>query len=128
MRAFGDMPSSIAAVEAEAASANLEGGLKVYRIHRLLVLVQCHLLVDSDGFPVGVAGDDLRLGVSEALYLRDPDSNGLELCWDRPREEWPRTPQGDLAMTTLPLDLDDLLREVGAGNESSKIGRGPLDL
>jgi catechol 2,3-dioxygenase len=48
-------------------------------------------------------------GVSEAIYLRDPDGNGVELYWDRPREQWPRTPKGDLAMVTQPLDLDDLL-------------------
>jgi catechol 2,3-dioxygenase len=48
-------------------------------------------------------------GVSEALYLRDPDQNGVELYWDRPREEWPRTPSGDLAMHTRALDLRKLL-------------------
>jgi catechol 2,3-dioxygenase len=48
-------------------------------------------------------------GVSEALYLRDPDNNGVELYWDRPQEEWPRTPDGGLAMYTRPLDLDSLL-------------------
>jgi catechol 2,3-dioxygenase len=50
-------------------------------------------------------------GVSEALYLRDPDQNGVELYWDRPKESWPRGPKGELAMFTVPLDLDDLLRE-----------------
>jgi catechol 2,3-dioxygenase len=50
-------------------------------------------------------------GVSEALYLRDPDSNGIELYWDRPRSEWPLTADGELAMVTAPLDLRDLLRE-----------------
>ena len=50
-------------------------------------------------------------GVSEALYLRDPDSNGVELCWDRPRELWPRSPTGDVQMFTRPLDLGDLLAE-----------------
>jgi catechol 2,3-dioxygenase len=48
-------------------------------------------------------------GVSEALYLRDPDQNGIELYWDRPREEWTRTPQGEIAMVTRPLDLASLL-------------------
>ncbi len=43
-------------------------------------------------------------GVSEALYLRDPDYNGVELYWDRPQEAWPRTPQGELAMFSLRLD------------------------
>jgi catechol 2,3-dioxygenase len=50
-------------------------------------------------------------GVSEALYLRDPDENGVELYWDRPKESWPRTPEGELAMFSRPLDLDGLLRE-----------------
>jgi len=49
-------------------------------------------------------------GVSEALYLRDPDDNGLELYWDRPKEQWPRTADGGLAMVTQRLDLRDLLR------------------
>jgi catechol 2,3-dioxygenase len=48
-------------------------------------------------------------GVSLALYLRDPDENGVELYWDRPPEAWPRTAQGDLAMFTRPLDLAALL-------------------
>lgn len=50
-------------------------------------------------------------GVSEALYLRDPDNNGVELYWDRPREQWPRGADGGLAMFTRPLDLEDLLRD-----------------
>jgi catechol 2,3-dioxygenase len=49
-------------------------------------------------------------GVSEALYLRDPDGNGVELYWDRPRDQWPRTPDGQLAMFTHRLDLDALLK------------------
>ena len=52
-------------------------------------------------------------GVSEALYLRDPDNNGVELYWDRPKEQWPRTPDGGLAMFTHALDLDALLKEAG---------------
>ena len=50
-------------------------------------------------------------GVSEALYLRDPDENGVELYCDRPREQWPRTPTGELTMFTRALDLDALLKE-----------------
>ncbi len=50
-------------------------------------------------------------GVSEALYLRDPDGNGVELYWDRPQDQWPRSAQGELEMHTHPLDLQDLLRE-----------------
>ena len=52
-------------------------------------------------------------GVSEAIYLRDPDGNGVELYRDRPKAEWPRTAGGEIAMFTAPLDLDDLLREAG---------------
>jgi catechol 2,3-dioxygenase len=48
-------------------------------------------------------------GVSEALYLRDPDENGVELYWDRPREKWPRDEQGNLSMYTRALDLEELL-------------------
>ena len=58
------------------------------------------------GIPLEGASDH---GVSEALYLRDPDDNGIELYWDRPIGEWPRTPEGGLAMFTKPLDLDLLL-------------------
>ena len=53
-------------------------------------------------------------GVSEALYLRDPDGNGVELYWDRPREDWPRDSEGNLRMVTERLDLHDLLAEVEA--------------
>ena len=50
-------------------------------------------------------------GVSEALYLHDPDGNGVELYWDRPQSQWPRTAAGELSMGTLPLDLGALLKE-----------------
>ena len=60
-------------------------------------------------------------GVSEALYLRDPDGNGVELYWDRPKEQWPRTADGKLNMFTHPLDLEDLLKEEN-GNEPNKAG------
>ena len=60
------------------------------------------------GVPLEGASDH---GVSEALYLSDPDGNGLELYWDRPESEWPRTPSGELRMVTEPLDLHDLLQE-----------------
>jgi catechol 2,3-dioxygenase len=58
------------------------------------------------GIPLDGASDH---GVSQALYLRDPDQNGVELYWDRPQSEWPRNADGSLAMTTRRLDLDDLL-------------------
>ena len=68
-------------------------------------------------------------GVSEALYLRDPDRNGVELYWDRPQELWPRTPDGALAMFTRRLDLDALLQE-GAPRAPAipQPGEGPPDL
>ena len=62
------------------------------------------------GIPLGGASDH---GVSEAIYIDDPDGNGIELCRDRPREQWPRTPGGEeIAMVTEPLDLHDLLSEL----------------
>jgi catechol 2,3-dioxygenase len=60
------------------------------------------------GIPLDGAADH---GVSEALYLRDPDGNGVELYWDRPPGSWPRTPDGGLAMFTRRLDLQSLLAE-----------------
>ena len=64
------------------------------------------------GIPLTGASDH---GVSQALYLDDPDANGVELYWDRPPAEWPRTPDGQLAMVTRPLDLADLLAQKQAG-------------
>jgi catechol 2,3-dioxygenase len=63
------------------------------------------------GIPLDGASDH---GVSEAIYLRDPDGNGLELYWDRPQDQWPRTREGQIAMQTLPLDLEDLLSSAAA--------------
>lgn len=51
-------------------------------------------------------------GVSEALYLDDPDGNGVELYWDRPKDQWPQKPDGSLEMYTRPLDLAGLMREL----------------
>ena len=62
--------------------------------------------VISAGIQLDGASDH---GVSEALYLRDPDDNGVELYWDRPAELWPRTGDRALAMFTRPLDLENLL-------------------
>jgi catechol 2,3-dioxygenase len=61
------------------------------------------------GVPLQGASDH---GVSQALYLSDPDGNGIELYWDRPEPDWPRTADGELDMHTRPLDLQALLREV----------------
>ena len=64
-------------------------------------------VVDA-GVPLDGASDH---GVSEALYLQDPDGNGIELYRDRPEAEWPRTADGGVAMLTAPLDLERLLAE-----------------
>ena len=64
------------------------------------------------GIPLDGASD---LGVSEALYLRDPDGNGVELYRDLPRSEWPRSANGELRMITRPLDVRALLAEAQAG-------------
>lgn len=80
------------------------------------------------GIPLDGASDH---GVSEALYLRDPDENGVELYWDRPPERWPRSRDGDLAMVTEPLDLHDLLRELKMQDSpaaETQTGTGPKDL
>jgi catechol 2,3-dioxygenase len=77
------------------------------------------------GIPLDGAADH---GVSEALYLRDPDDNGVELYWDRPKELWPRTPDGALAMFTRRLDVGSLLREAHAAVAASEpVGPGPKD-
>jgi catechol 2,3-dioxygenase len=64
-------------------------------------------------------------GVSEAIYLRDPDDNGVELYWDRPRDFWPHDVKGNLAMYTRRLDLESLLSEPAPVPAPST---GPLDL
>ena len=77
------------------------------------LLADAYARVLAAGIKLDGASDH---GVSEALYLRDPDGNGVELYWDRPEGAWPRTPEGGLAMFTRRLDLEDLLGE--AGDES----------
>jgi catechol 2,3-dioxygenase len=66
-----------------------------------------HRLIAAN-IPLDGASDH---GVSEALYLRDPDNNGVELYWDRPRDHWPKDQAGNLAMYTRALDLKALLAE-----------------
>ena len=61
------------------------------------------------GYPLTGASDH---GVSEAIYLDDPDGNGVELYWDKPKDHWPRKPDGSLEMFTRRLDLQDLLKEL----------------
>ncbi len=60
-------------------------------------------------WPIDGAADH---GVSEAIYLRDPDDNGIELYVDRPRQEWPRDTNGELKMYTIPLDINSLMMEL----------------
>lgn len=60
-------------------------------------------------YPIDGASDH---GVSEAIYLRDPDENGIELYWDKPEKEWPFDDEGNLMMDTQPLDVDDLMEEL----------------
>lgn len=59
------------------------------------------------GYPLTGAADH---GVSEAIYLDDPDGNGIELYWDKPKENWPKKPDGSIKMYTERLDLEDLLK------------------
>jgi catechol 2,3-dioxygenase len=59
-------------------------------------------------YPLSGAADH---GVSEALYLNDPDGNGVELYWDKPKEQWPLDVNGNLQMVTEPLDVDSLVAE-----------------
>jgi catechol 2,3-dioxygenase len=77
------------------------------------------------GIPLDGASDH---GVSEALYLSDPDGNGVELYWDRPPDVWPRTPQGELAMFTRRLDLNGLLKEIEQTQDAPTVEEGPRDL
>ena len=76
------------------------------------------------GIPLDGAADH---GVSEALYLRDPDENGVELYWDRPEAEWPRAADGALAMFTRRLNLESLLNEAELPPQGQP-GTGPRDL
>ena len=73
-------------------------------------------LVEAE-IPLDGASDH---GVSEALYLRDPDENGVELYWDRPRGQWPRTPDGEIEMFSRRLDLEGLLREARSSSSEDQ--------
>lgn len=65
--------------------------------------------ISEADYPLTGAADH---GVSEAIYLNDPDDNGVELYWDRPKDQWPSNPDGSLKMYTKPLDLQNLLNEL----------------
>ena len=72
-------------------------------------LAAIYTRIKEANYPLTGASDH---GVSEALYLNDPDGNGVELYWDRPKEEWPRTADGSIEMYTRPLDLTSLKGEL----------------
>ncbi|HYG62326.1 MAG TPA: VOC family protein [Thermoanaerobaculia bacterium] len=90
--------------------------------HLAILYPERRLLADAlrrlieAGIPLDGVADH---GVSEALYLSDPDGNGVELYWDRPESDWPRDADGGLAMFTRPLDLDDLLASLQAAPRGS---------
>jgi catechol 2,3-dioxygenase len=78
--------------------------------------------IGSARWPLTGASDHL---VSEALYLRDPDGNGIEVYRDRPRGQWQTDGRGSIRMATLPLDLDDVLAELdGAGGDAGPVAAG----
>ena len=83
-------------------------------------LARALVRVSGTGWRLTGASDHL---VSEALYLDDPEGNGIELYRDRPRHEWRHNPSGELAMATLPLDLESLLDELG---DSPRSDPGPM--
>jgi catechol 2,3-dioxygenase len=85
-------------------------------------LARALVRVSGAGWRLTGASDHL---VSEALYLNDPEGNGIELYRDRPREEWRRSPAGELAMATLPLDLESLMGEVGESGAAGDPGPMP---
>lgn len=72
-------------------------------------LASIYIRLEKANYPLTGAADH---GVSEALYLDDPDKNGVELYWDRPKGQWPKKIDGSLDMYTKPLNLDDLLKEI----------------
>ena len=72
-------------------------------------LATAYLRLLSADYPLTGVADH---GVSEALYLNDPDNNGVELYWDKPRDQWPVKPDGSIDMYTKYLDLDDLIEEI----------------
>jgi catechol 2,3-dioxygenase len=88
-------------------SAGLFHTAILYPTRRDLAVALRRLL--DTGYPLTGASDH---GVSEALYLDDPDGNGVELYHDRPREEWPHSSDGGIDMYTHPLDLEGLLKEL----------------
>lgn len=79
----------------------------IYPTRKDLAVIYKRLVEEK--YPLTGAADH---GVSEALYLNDPDENGVELYWDRPKEQWPKKADGSMEMFTRALDLEDLLKEL----------------
>jgi catechol 2,3-dioxygenase len=106
-------PALVELVADAAATPRARGSSGLFHLALLVphrrALAESLRRVASAGWRLDGASDHL---VSEALYLSDPEGNGIELYRDRPREEWRRAESGELAMATLPLDLDDLLAEL----------------
>jgi len=75
-------------------------------------------VIDHD-WPIDGASDH---GVSEAIYFQDPDGNGIEIYADRPREQWPKGKDGELAMSNRPLNFDSLMRELEPAAGNNKVG------
>ena len=87
-------------------SAGLYHTAILYPTRKELAIAYKRLL--DAGYPLTGAADH---GVSEALYLNDPDQNGVELYWDRPKDQWPKKANGSIDMYTQSLNLDDLLKQ-----------------
>ena len=117
LSATGELPAQVHLVERPGARPRPRGTAGLYHFAVLvpsrkdLARVLVHLR--ERGWPLQGASDH---AVSEALYLADPDGNGIEIYVDRPRESWPRQ-DGEIAMTTLPIDLRGLLAELPAEPE-----------
>lgn len=99
--------SSKGAGRADARSVGLYHTAFLYPTRKDLAIIVKRLL--DLKYPLVGASDH---GVSEAIYLEDPDGNGVELYWDKPKNQWPFDKEGNLQMTTLPLNLQDLLKEI----------------
>jgi catechol 2,3-dioxygenase len=117
--------------ESKGGSPPLSGSTGLYHLailypSRIALADAMRRLIDA-GIELEGAADH---GVSEAIYLRDPDGNGVELYWDRPQHAWPRASDGSLAMFTRRLDLEGLLKEATKGNEAESVSnpeRSPRD-
>lgn len=127
----GDGPALVELVADAAAPPRTRGSSGLFHLALLVpgrrALAEALRRVAAAGWRLDGASDHL---VSEALYLSDPEGNGIELYRDRPREEWRRAESGELAMATLPLDLDDLLGELTdetAADPRAALAAAPAD-